>query len=87
MIGRVGIKEAYDEFNPVIAFGGDIGSYVFASLVAFRNVGFHDDDDDDDDDGCYLDCVTAEDLQVVTLALSTSLIEIYREKEKNTCTR
>ena len=35
---------AYDEFNPVAAFAGDVGGYESTSFVAFRDADFHSDD-------------------------------------------
>ena len=38
------MTKAYDEFNPVAAFDGDISGYVSTSFVVFRNAKLHGDD-------------------------------------------
>lgn len=40
---KVGIKKAYDEFDPVTAFRRDVCGYISASFVTFHNVDFHGD--------------------------------------------
>ena len=32
---------AYDEFDPVAAFGGDVNCHIFTSLVVFRDAKLH----------------------------------------------
>lgn len=38
------MAKAYDEFNPVAAFDGDISGYISTSFVVFRNAKLHGHD-------------------------------------------
>ena len=37
------MRKAYDEFDPVTAFEGDVGGYISASFVAFKDADIHGD--------------------------------------------
>ena len=40
-----GTDSAYDEFNPVAAFRGDVGCYISTNLVVFKDAKLHGQSD------------------------------------------